>query len=55
MKQLPFNQEVHMVLQNYMLTGLRSIIEKLMEFMHVMEFYLITSLRLGEKHLLQEK
>ena len=55
MKKHLFTQEARMELRNFMLIGLPSIIEKLMVFMPVMEFYLIMKVLFVEKHLLQEK
>ena len=44
-----------MELQNFMLIGLQLIIERLIIFMHAMEFYLIMKVLSEEKRLLQEK
>ena len=54
-EKTPFILEALMELQNFMLIGLQSIIEKLMVYMLVMEFYLIMKVLLEVKHLLQEK
>ena len=43
-----------MVFQNVLLIGLQKTTEKHMEYMHVMEFYLITKVLFGVKLLLQK-
>ena len=44
-----------MLLQNFMHIGLRLTIERLMVFMHAMEYCLIMKVQEEEKHLLLEK
>ena len=44
-----------MVSQNYILIGLQSFIGRLMEYLHVMVFCLITRVQEEAKPLLQEK
>ena len=48
MKKQNFILDHHMLYLNYLVIGLLKIIEKLMVFTRVMEFYLIMSLRRGE-------
>ena len=55
MKKLHFIQGTHMGLQSCMLTGLQLIIENIIKFLLVMEFYLIMKVQGEVKHLLQKK
>ena len=48
-EKTPFYPRTHMQLRNYMPTGLRLTIENHMEFMYVMEFYLIMKVQEEEK------
>ena len=50
-----FIQEVLMQLQSFMHIGLLLITERLMDYMHAMEFYLIMRVQGEEKLLLREK
>ena len=54
MKKHLFIQPVHMVSRNVLHTGLQSTIERLIIFLHAMEFYLITKVQLEVRLLLQK-
>ena len=53
-EKTPFYQPVHMVSRNVLHTGLQSTIERLIIFLHAMEFYLITKVQLEVRLLLQK-